>query len=172
MPIHLLRVVLPSMLACVLGLQCAHADVYAWLDASGTVVYSDLAPPPGARIIDVVPDSAPAVGTRAAILSNHDASKQAEVDMLSERVRLLERLAELGARQALIPQYGAGPAPAMNSGCDYTWTDCAPWWGPPVYPGIIVVQRSPLFPRFGRFHRVQHFATPGALRAPGGFRVH
>ncbi len=92
--------------------------------------------------------------------------------MLSERVRWLERAVELGGRQAYAPQYGTGPVLAMNSGCDYTWTDCAPWWGPTTYPGIIVVQSPLVFHGFGRFHRGHHFATPSRSRTSGGFHVH
>jgi hypothetical protein len=172
MPAGLLRAALPAVLACMLGLPCARADVYAWIDASGTVVLSDLAPPPGARVIDVVADNAAPVATRAAVPASYDAARQAEIEFLTERVRLLERTVELGSRQPVpAAQYGTGPPPGINNGwCDPPWSYCGPWWGPAVYPGVIVVPRSSGFRGFARFHRGQRFVVPPA-RVSKGFRV-
>ena len=39
-----------ALLACALGLPCAQADVYTWVDASGNVNVSTLTPPEDARI--------------------------------------------------------------------------------------------------------------------------
>ena len=81
------------------------------IDASGTLVLSDVAPPPGARVIDVVADRAPAVSTRPSALATYDAARQGEIEFLSERVRLLEREVELAGRQpAPAATYGTVPA--------------------------------------------------------------
>ena len=38
---------LPAVLAWTLALQPAHADIYTWVDASGTINMSNLQPPSG-----------------------------------------------------------------------------------------------------------------------------
>lgn len=158
--------------ACALGLPCAHADVYAWIDASGTLVLSDLTPPPGARVIDVVADSAPAVSTRASAAASYEADRQGEIDFLSERVRLLERTVELAGRQPAAATYGIVPTQGMNGWCDSAWSYCGPWWGPAIYPGIIAVSPAPRFRGFARFHRGKSFAVPAQTRVSVGFHVH
>jgi hypothetical protein len=81
---RLLRVTLPALLAGTFGLEPAHADLYTWVDASGGVNVSNLAPPEGVRITNVIPASPTAT---------HDAReavRSAEVDALTKRVRQLE----------------------------------------------------------------------------------
>jgi len=81
---RLLRVTLPALLAGTLGLDPAHADLYTWVDASGGVNVSNLAPPEGVRITNVIPASPTAT---------HDARetvRDAEVQALTKRVRQLE----------------------------------------------------------------------------------
>jgi len=48
-----LRTALSVLVAGTLGLQLAHADIYTWADASGSVNVSNLEPPQGARVISV-----------------------------------------------------------------------------------------------------------------------
>ena len=57
---HLLRTLLPLVLALSYGLEAAQAAIYTWTDASGRVNVSNLAPPEGTRVTSVVPES-PAV---------------------------------------------------------------------------------------------------------------
>ena len=81
---RLLRVTLPALLAGTFGLEPAHADLYTWVDASGGVNVSNLAPPEGVRITNVIPASPTAT---------HDAReavRDAEVQALTKRVRQLE----------------------------------------------------------------------------------
>ena len=81
---RLLRVTLPALLAGTFGLEPAHADLYTWVDASGGVNVSNLAPPEGVRITNVIPASPTAT---------HDAReavRDAEVQALAKRVRQLE----------------------------------------------------------------------------------
>jgi hypothetical protein len=84
---RLLRVTLPAVLAGTFGLQPAYADLYTWVDASGGLNVSNLAPPEGVRITNVIPGSAtkPAAHDDA-----REAARDAEVQVLTKRVRQLE----------------------------------------------------------------------------------
>ena len=81
---RLLRATLPVVLAGTFGLQPAHADLYTWVDASGGVNVSNLAPPEGVRITNVIPASPTATHDA------REAARDAEVQALTERVRQLE----------------------------------------------------------------------------------
>src|SRR5437762_10318338 len=83
-----LTMVLPGMILCTFALQCAHADVYAWVDKSGRLTFSDLPPPPGARVVEVVTESSPGIAARADPPPAREALHETEVRILSERVRL------------------------------------------------------------------------------------
>ena len=84
---RLLRATLPAVLAGTVGLQPAHADIYTWVDASGGINLSNLAPPEGVRITNVIVASAPKTTTRD---DARDAARDAEVQVLTRRVRQLE----------------------------------------------------------------------------------
>ena len=112
----ILRAVLSVLVAGTLGLQLAHADIYTWADASGSVNVSNLEPPQGARVISVTHTSpADAARENAA----RDAARRAETLALEERVRQLESEAE-ARRQAPPPVVYAPPPPAPY------WTQPAP----------------------------------------------
>jgi hypothetical protein len=180
---RVLRTALPAVLASTFGLQLAYADIYTWVDASGTINVSNLAPPEGVRVTNVMHTSAPTTATRT------DATREA----LAERVRQLENEVELARRQVppqgeyraipappVVPyavdlapppaQYVVNVAPPANAGCDPTWMDCGLWWGPGIYPASVVVLRAPSFRRFHPIHGGHHFAVQRPVRAPGGFR--
>jgi Domain of unknown function (DUF4124) len=188
---RLLRASLPAVLAGTFGLQLAHADIYTWVDASGTINVSNLAPPEGVRVASVMHASAPATATRDD--AARDAARQAQVQALAERVRQLEDEVEL-ARRPVSPlaEYRAIPAPPVmqfvinpapppvqyatdvvppaNTGCDPTWMDCGLWWVPGIYPTRVVVLRAPNFRRFHPGHGGHHPAIQQPVRAPGGIR--
>jgi hypothetical protein len=84
---RLLRATLPVIAAGTLGLQPAHADLYTWVDASGAVNVSNLAPPEGARITNVIVASAPKTTTAD---DAREAARDAEVQALTKRIRQLE----------------------------------------------------------------------------------
>jgi hypothetical protein len=127
------------------GFMCvihpSRADVYAWVDASGGVTYSDLAPPPGARVISVVSETAQPVSARANGRAPREPTQSEEVRVLSDRVRQLEREIELAAERAPPPaQYATIPPVMPYAPC--SWADCGPWWSAPAYPiayGAVVV---------------------------------
>ena len=84
---RILRAILPVVLAGTFGLQPAHADLYTWVDASGGVNVSNLAPPAGVRVTNVIPASPPKTTTRD---DAREAVRDAEVQALTKRVRQLE----------------------------------------------------------------------------------
>jgi hypothetical protein len=163
----MLRTVLPVLVASALGLQPAYADIYTWVDASGSINVGNLSPPDGVRVISVAharPESAAARENAA-----RDAARRAETLALEERVRQLE--SEAAARRqaptpvmypiaappplpywterALAPvQYTVySSPPAYTQGCDPGWMDCGPGWYPGFYPASVVFVRAPGFRR-------------------------
>src|SRR5947209_9922280 len=96
MLMRLLRAVLPAALAFTFGLPLAHADIYTWVDASGVVNVSNLAPPEGARVTNIIHASAPKIVTPDE--TTRGAVRQAEVQALAERVLALEDELELAKR--------------------------------------------------------------------------
>jgi hypothetical protein len=184
---RLLRASLAAILAGTFGLQLAHADIYTWVDASGSINVSNLAPPEGVRVASVMHASAPATATRAEAT---EAARQAEVQALAERVRELEDDVELAKRQAPPPvdyraipppvfqyvvvppppQYAVNPAPPANSGCDPAWIECGLWGIPGIYPTSIVVLRAPNFRRFHPGRGGHPFVVEPPMRAGGAFR--
>jgi hypothetical protein len=185
MLIGLVRLSLPAALASALCVQPAQADIYTWVDASGTINVSNLAPPDGVSVTRVV-HAAPPVDPAA-----HDAQVQA----LMQRVGELENAVESAQRQVappmpypIIPQaplveyvvnvappvsYDVGAAaPSPTAGCDPSWMDCGqggvpafyPIFYPIFYPTSLVVPHPPYFsrPRPIRDHRV---AAPQPMHA-------
>ena len=180
------RVCLPAILACTFGLQLAHADIYTWVDASGSINVSNLAPPDGVRVSSVMHESAPAIAARAE--AAREAARQAEVQALAERVRQLEDI-ELTKGQAPPPAdyraippppaviqyvvvpppapYAVNPAPPANIGCDPGWIDCGLWGMPGFYPTSIFLLRAPNFRHFHPGRGRHHFAVQPPMRGPG-----
>jgi len=162
-----LTTALPGIVLCACALQYAHADVYAWVDASGNLTFSDLPPPAGVRVVQVVAEPRSSVTARPDPQSIRDATHETEVHILSERVRLLEQQVELASAPPPVMQYQSAPLPpATNWGCNGAWAECGPWWSQSVYPAAaaIVVAPGRGFRRFHGGHRV--------VRTPGNFRRH
>jgi hypothetical protein len=162
MPKRFLRTALPSLFACGLGMPLlGQAEIYTWVDPTGVVNLSNLAPPDGVRVTRVTHEAAPRVPSasdvtreaarQAELQALADRAKDLEVQALSDRVRQLEREVEIGRIQAsaamsypVMPpppavQYAAEPAPPAYTGCDPTWSGCGLGWGPGIYPGVVVV---------------------------------
>jgi hypothetical protein len=186
----ILRTVLLVLAAGTLGLQLAHADIYTWADASGSINVSNLAPPQGARVISVThTNAADAVRENAA----RDGARRAQTQALEERVRQLEADAELTRRQPppqvvypVIPapppmQYRFDPAPppvqytvyssppANTMGCDPGWMDCGLGWFPNFYSTGIVFVRAPTFRRFPSIPVRHQFGARQPMRSFGHF---
>src|SRR5512132_4078953 len=139
-----------SVLACVLAVQTAHADIYTWVDAKGIVNVSNLGPPEGARVTGVTHETPQAVASRYD--AAREAARQAEVQALADRVRQLETEVQVARRPVVaapapvtyvpvptpvIMPLEPEPAPAAR-GCDPSWFGC--WaWGSSWFPSVIVV---------------------------------
>jgi hypothetical protein len=184
----LLRVSLPAILAGTFGLPLAHADIYTWVDASGSINVSNLAPPDGVRVASVMHESAPATAARAE--AAREAARQTEVQALAERVRQLEDI-ELAKGQAPPPAdyraipppaviqyvvvappapYAVNPAPPANTGCDPAWIDCGLWGIPGIYPTSVFLVRAPNFRHFHPGRGGHQFVVQPPMRAPGTMR--
>jgi hypothetical protein len=165
---HLLAL-LPAAIACSLPLQVAQADVYAWVNGSGGVTYSDVPPPAGARVLEVVPESAPRT------VMPREPAQESDARILAERVRLLERQMDLAANQpAPAVQYQVPPAtqypttsvPQTTFGCQGVWADCWWWWTQPptafspVYGAVVAPFTG--FRHFHRFHGARFVRGSGA----------
>lgn len=88
LPTRLFRAILPGVLVATLGPQVAHADLYTWVDASGGMTVSNLTPPEGVRVTNVIAESAPTITTRDD--DTRGAVRGAEVQTLAKRVQQLE----------------------------------------------------------------------------------
>jgi Domain of unknown function (DUF4124) len=181
-----LRVTVPALLAATVGLPLARADIYTWVDASGAVNVSNLAPPDSAHVTSVIHASAPPAVSR-------DAAKQAEVQALSDRVRQLEDEVQFASRQAppqveyrAVPapppviqyvinqapppvQYPVNAAPPAYNGCDAMWSECGLWQGPVIYPTSVILLRAPNVRHRPPFRDGHQFAVHQPVRSPGVF---
>lgn len=115
------------MAAAMLVLCCpalASAEIYCWTDASGTVTYSNLPPPKGIQVTDVIAETPVSPQAQA------DVAHRLEVSALNDRIRLLEFEMARAKREAV--DYPA-PAPALAppgppctpdgfGDCDYPWS--------------------------------------------------
>jgi hypothetical protein len=187
MLIRVLRVVLPIALGGTFGLQHAHADIYTWVDASGSINVSNLTPPDGVRVTSIMHASAPAAtGDETA----RDAARQAKTQALEDRVRQLENEVELTRRE--VPEYRPIPAPPVvqyivepppvfvqyavsepspaNNWCVPNALNCGLAWAPGFYPASVVVLRAPTFQHFrpapGRHDFGTHSPTHTSLVPP------
>ena len=187
-----------SAVACAFAVPLARADIYTWTDASGTINVSNMPPREGARISHLVHETPPPVAAPSD--SAREAARQAELRVLSERVRELE--AEANAARNPVPpdltyapasppppaiqynvtvlppapQYAVEPPPPVQT-CDPSWFGCGAWWGTYFYPVPVIVSRAQNFHRFAPFrgehpnHGQRHVTTHQPLtRMPRAFR--
>ncbi len=172
----ILRAAWPAVIAGALALQLAHAEIYTWVDASGSVNVGNLAPPKDVRVIKVTHTNAPE--TAARVDAAREAARRAETQALEERVRQLEDEVELAKRQAPPPvmyrempapppqyrgppplQYAVAAAPPAYTGCDPAWMDCGLWWSPEIFPAGVVVLRGSGLRRFPAVRAGRHLAV-------------
>ncbi|HEV8500526.1 MAG TPA: DUF4124 domain-containing protein [Casimicrobiaceae bacterium] len=172
------------LLAMLLAAPGARADIYTWVDASGTLNVSNLAPPSGVHVIDVVvhhdPPPVPPAPPNAAL----DAARDAELQALNARVEALRdevdqahrRLAAQADDWSATPPaqepvydtgdpsgygYDTGAVTQASVGCDPSWWGCA--FGYPYglygYPVVIVAANA-------RNVRRGHGVHPAPVRPP------
>ena len=121
---RLLQATLAAVVASTFALQPAHADLYTWVDASGGVNVSNLAPPEGARITNVVHASSQKTTTRDD--DAREAARDAEVQALTKRVRQLEdEVKSQGSNYWYYCRNPAGYYPDVLS-CPSAWLPVVP----------------------------------------------
>jgi hypothetical protein len=109
--VRLLVALLPWVIALA-GAGVAHADIYTWTDAKGTVNISNVPPPDDVHVTTVMHEDPTALAARAAAAQ---AARDAEMQRLADRVRQLEYDAQYGPRQAPPVVYApSAPAPAPS----------------------------------------------------------
>lgn len=171
---HALRVALAVALAFTFGLRSAHADIYTWVDETGVINVSNLAPPDGVRVINVMRASPPSAAGDAA-------ARQAQTQALTDRVQQLEDEVALARPQApsapyapvVLPppvvqyviappvvQYVINEPAPIDTSCDPYWAGCAFGSAPLFYPTSVVVVRPPGFGHGRPPHAGQGFAPP------------
>jgi hypothetical protein len=158
-----------SFVACTMP---AHADIYTWVDRKGVTNVSNLPPPEDARITSVSRTTPKDAAREAAA---RDASRQAELRVLNERLRELQEQLEQVRREPPIsylpppPMTVAAPAPyivnvitapapsyAPAGGCDYSFGDCGfGAWPGYYYPPTVFIARSGSGRGFRRFPQAQ-----------------
>jgi hypothetical protein len=123
----------------------AAAEIYAWIDPSGDVTYSNLPPPKNARVFDVIRETPPPTAQEQAAA---EAAHQAQMRVLNDKVQQLEQELQQTRWQASAPvpypagappSYGPPPSYASASsygGCDPEYFDCSSWDGPIYSVGV------------------------------------
>lgn len=96
-------------------------QIYGWTDANGDVTYSNLPPPKGAKVTDVIPD------TPLSPQAVQEAARRSELSALKDRIRLLELEQARNKREVVdypgTPATAEAPAPCTSdstAGCDPT----------------------------------------------------
>src|SRR5882757_5416900 len=121
-----------AALAGVMGVlvpSLAAAEMYCWVDASGSVTYSNLPPPKEARLLEIIPEEAPLPAAQVAqAKALADEARQSQMQALNDRIRLLEQQVEQTQRQPppAVP-YPVASVPAAT--CDPEFFDCDGWAG-------------------------------------------
>jgi hypothetical protein len=137
---------------------CA-AEIYGWVDASGQVTYSNLPPPDGVRVTDVIHDTPMSPKGLA------EAAHQSEVSMLNDRIRLLEL--EMARSQRQVVDYPAPPPAPPGVACGPE--DCAGDWGPFYTTGFLYAGPYRGFhDRYGYWGRRGTAGPRGAGRGAAG----
>lgn len=169
MGVRLLSAVLPLCVAGSFGLQSAHADIYKWVDKSGTVTYSNAAPPSGIRVTEVIRERKPAPAADPPSPVAADAVHEAELRAMELHIRQLElELAQLRRDGAEPLRYGLAQGPAWRAGCDPNFMDCGVGFSSSGYPATVVVVGSPFFRRLHAFHPAHRFLPVRTGRVSSG----
>jgi hypothetical protein len=101
-------------------------QIYGWTDSNGEVTYSNLPPPKGAKVTDVIPN------TPLSPAAVQEAAQRSEISALNDRIRLLELEQARNKREVVdYPATPAGPpAPGVTACGQDGYADCNSQWGP------------------------------------------
>ena len=191
MATRLLPAILSLTLACAWGLQSARADIYTWVDKSGTINVSNLAPPDDVDVKKVVKEN-PRSAASPPATTTADVVPRAEVEFLAARVQQLEQEVALAQRPPPPPvvypsippppsiQYmlvsadsSVNVVPGPMYGCDPSFIGCGIGWGL-GYPVAVIVAggnqnfRRPFPGRGGHHFGSNLFGTPRPGSPPWG----
>lgn len=109
----------------------AAQQIYGWTDANGDVTYSNLPPPKGAKVTDVIPDSP--MSPQAI----QEAARRSELSALRDRIRLLELEQERSKRE-VVDYPGTPAATPISAPCSGdTSADCDPTAAPYYTSGLL-----------------------------------
>jgi hypothetical protein len=151
----------------------ANAEIYAWVDPSGDVTYSNLPPPKNARVFAVIEETAPPTPQQQAAA---DAAHQSEMRALNDRVQQLEREMQQSRWESEPPApYPVAaapyppPPPGYGAGCDSEYLDCDMLGGPVYYTAGVPLWWGQRPHREGFHQGFHHSPHPG--RPLGGPRV-
>jgi len=84
-------------------------QIYGWTDSNGQVTYSNLPPPKGAKVTDIILD------TPLSPQAVQEAARRSEISALNDRIRLLE-LEQARSKREVV-DYAPQPAPPLSAGC-------------------------------------------------------
>jgi hypothetical protein len=145
---------------------CAQ-QIAGWTDSNGQVTYSNLTPPRGAKVTDIIPDTP--LSTQAV----QEATRRSEIYALNDRIRLLEFEQARSWRE--VADYPAQPVPPLSSGCSLDgYGNCNSQWGRYYTTGFLygtAVRRGYEGHDFGHNngrpgHAPNHVAPPPKLCRP------
>jgi uncharacterized protein DUF4124 len=145
---HNRAAVLVLLAAAALPAICS-AEIYSWVDPDGVVTYSNLPPPNGVRVTNVIHEEPLSAKAPA------EAAHQAEVSALNDRIRLLEfqtarQQRELVESPGLLPQ---PLAPDCGPGGGY---DCSSDWEPYYTTALLPYYYGSRFTRRGFYGHGGH----------------
>ena len=108
-------------------------QIYGWTDSNGDVTYSNLPPPKGVKIMDVIPDKPL---SPAAV---QEAARRSEISALNDRIRLLELEAARNKREvADYPGEPTASLPPLSGPCaPDAYVDCNSQWAPYYNTGFL-----------------------------------
>jgi hypothetical protein len=119
-----------ALLAAAFSTVTSAQQIYGWTDSNGVVTYSNLPPPKGVKVTDIIPD------TPLSPQAVQDAARRSEISALNDRIRLLEFEQARSKREVV--DYPPEPAQLLSAGCSPDANnDCNSQWGPYYSVGFL-----------------------------------
>jgi len=141
------------------------ADIYRWVDASGRMTFSDQAPPKGVRVAEVIHVAPAATSADDPQAGSREATRQLELKVLQQRVRILELEMQRSSSVPPPPSPVTLIAPPPATDCESGLDDCGPNAVVGAYPYVSTFAPGVALPRYDRGHG---FRRHGAAPHPRG----